>query len=109
MAVFFLLLTIVVQVGFAVTARSMVAASVDGAARRAVTHDGDHDRDEEVLRRLEEEIRRSVPGAEIASSSIDRSDTSVTVSLRYRWAPPGPDLVPIEVEVERRRSVVVPP
>ena len=105
MAVFFLLLVVVVQIGFAVTARSMVAASVDGAARRAAVG-GD---DAELVERLEAEVRRTVPGLELTSASVDRSDTTVTVEVRYRWLPPGPDLLPMDVTVARQRSVVVPP
>jgi hypothetical protein len=105
MAVFFLLLTIIVQVGFAVTARSMVAASIDGTARRAAAG-GDEG---ELLERLESEVRRTVPGLEVTSATIDRSDRAVTVEVRYRWLPPGPDLLPIEVTVSRERSLAIPP
>lgn len=105
MAVFFLLLAVIVQIGFAVTARSMVSASVDGAARRAATADDDG----ALIGRLEAEVRRSVPGVEVADVSIERAEEGVTVSLRYQWRPPGPDLLPIEVTVERHRKLVVPP
>lgn len=105
MSIFFVLLALIVQIGFAVTARSMVAASVDGAARRAITSDDDR----ALLDRLEAEVQRSVPGVEVADVSVERADNGVTVSVRYRWMPPGPDLLPIDVTVERYRKLVVPP
>ncbi len=105
MSVFFLLLVIIVQIGFAVTARSMVGASVDAAARR-VSMGAE---DEATLDRVRREVLGAVPGVEISHAAITRDGATVTVALRYRWLPPGPDLVPIDVAVERTRTVAVPP
>jgi len=106
MAVFFILLVLVVQIGFGVASRSMVGASVDAAARR-IAWGGDTLADEED--RLRTEVEAAVPGARLTSVDVDREDMTVTVLVEYEWLPPGPDLLPMTFAVARTRSVVVPP
>jgi hypothetical protein len=106
MAVFFLLLMLVVQIGFAVTARSMVAASVEAATRRLAWAP---DNSVAEMDRLTTEISATVPGADIVDTRIQADASNVTVEVRYRWLPPGPDLMPIEVVVTRTRTLAIPP
>ncbi len=106
MGVFFLLVLVIVQIGFLLLARSMVSTSVDAAARRASwSNDGGHD----DAARLEAEVTAAVPGVDITSSDITRQPSTVTVHVQYRWSPPGPDLLPATFTVERSRVVAVPP
>lgn len=106
MAVFFVLLVLIVQIGFAVASRSMISASVDASARR-LAWGGVSAEGEQV--RLRAEVETLVPGATLTSVRADRSDRSATVLVVYEWTPPGPDLLPIEFSVERTRSVAIAP
>lgn len=105
MVVFFVVLVLVVQSGFLVVSRSLVGASVDAAVRRLATDPAAVAIDE----RLAEEIAATVPGAVVESLESDRTDLVARVLVRYRWTPPGPDLVPITMTIERRQAVVVAP
>jgi Flp pilus assembly protein TadG len=106
MGVFFLLVAVVVQLGFLVIARSAVSASMEAAARRAAVPESDVAAEEA---RLGTEIRTVVPGIEVVDTSIVRSDRDVTVRATFAWTPPGPDLVPIQFTLERSHAAVVPP
>lgn len=105
MVVFFVLVVLIVQIGFLVASRSMIGASVDASARR-LSWSGAGEGEAE---RLRTEIASSVPGADIRSIDIARSADRVAVHVEYTWTPPGPDLVPITMSVERTRALVVPP
>lgn len=106
MGIFFILLLLIVQVGFLLLARSMVGSSVDAAARRASWTPASTTHEEA---RLEAEISAAVPGVELTSVRLGRDSNVVTVRVAYRWAPPGPDLLPASFVVERTRLVSVPP
>jgi Flp pilus assembly protein TadG len=106
MGVFFLLIAVIVQLGFLVIARSAVSASMEAAARRAALPDSDVPREEE---RLGAEIKAVVPGIKIVDTSIERSIQDVTVRATFEWTPPGPDLIPIQFTLERSHASVVPP
>jgi Flp pilus assembly protein TadG len=106
MGVFFLLMLLIVQIGFLLLARSMVETSVDAAARRASWSGSDAPSE---VARLESEITAAVPGVELTSVVIVQEATSVTVQVAYRWVPPGPDLLPASFIVERTRLASVPP
>jgi hypothetical protein len=106
MGVFFLLIAVIVQLGFLVIARSAVSASMEAAARRAALPDSDVLSEES---RLGTEIRAVVPGIEILGTSIERSTQEVTVRATFQWTPPGPDLIPIQFTLERSHASVVPP
>ncbi|MGI9641899.1 MAG: hypothetical protein ACR2N9_03865 [Acidimicrobiia bacterium] len=106
MATFFLLLLVVVQLGFLVMSRSMVAASVDGAARRASVVGADVEAEQQ---RIRVEIERAIPGADVEIVEVAESAEEVSISVRYRWIPPGPDLVPVRLTVSASRTLVVPP
>lgn len=106
MAVFFILLVLIVQIGFGVASRSMVSASVDAATRR-IAWGGSALAEEEA--RLRSEVEAAVPGARLIGVDVQRGDVSVTVLVEYEWLPPGPDLLPLEFAVERTRAVTVAP
>ena len=106
MGVFFLLIAVIVQLGFLVIARSAVSSSMEAAARRAAIPQSDASVEES---RLGAEIRAVVPGIEVLGTSIERSTQEVTVRATFKWTPPGPDLVPIRFTLERSHAAVVPP
>lgn len=106
MVVFFVLLTLVVQIGFYVVARNAAAVAVDGAVRDAA-------RDPAAIRvvqqRLERDLAATVPGGLDAAVDVTATGTLVRGVVSFEWAPPGPDLVPITVTVSRSAPVGVPP
>jgi Flp pilus assembly protein TadG len=106
MGVFFLLIAVVVQLGFLVIARSAVSASMEAAARRAAIPESDVPAERA---RLGKEIQTVVPGIKIVDTSIKRSFEDVTVRATFEWTPPGPDLIPIQFTLERSHANVVPP
>ncbi|MEZ5175925.1 MAG: hypothetical protein R2823_06935 [Acidimicrobiia bacterium] len=105
MVVFFMLLLLIVQIGFLVVARNATAVAVD-AAVRAASVDG-----EVALAadRLGRDIGATVPGSSDARISVVSDGRSVTGSVSFSWTPPGPDLIPIRIEVTRSAPVVIPP
>jgi len=106
MAVFFVLLMLIVQIGFGVASRSMVGASVDAATRRAAWGvDGAAEEES----RLRADVEAVVPGATLTQIDVERDGLTVTVRVVYEWRPPGPDLLPLEFAVARTRTVVVAP
>jgi hypothetical protein len=106
MAVFFLLLLLIVQIGFLMSARSMVMAAVDGSVRR-LSWDAGGAATEKT--RITEELMRAVPGIAVESVTIGSTATTVTMRVDVRWTPPGPDLVPITMQVSETRTRVLPP
>jgi hypothetical protein len=99
-------MTLIVQLGFLVMARNIAATSVDAALRKAVASD----MAETVVRSgLERDVRAVVPGATEISVEVTSSRTAMAALVRFRWVPPGPDLVPIIVSIERSIARVVPP
>lgn len=106
MVAFFILLLLVVQIGFLVASRSMVAASVDASARRMATQGAAVGAE---IQRLVAEIEATVPGVQILGIEPDLRADAVGLSVSYRWRPPGPDLVPVDLIVRRERTMLVPP
>lgn len=106
MATVFIVMLVVVQIGFLVLARSNVAATMDATLRSAAISPEDVDRHRLLL---VERMERGVPSVSIEHVEMavdgDRIDASVTL----RWTPPGPDLAPISFTVQRERTIVVPP
>jgi hypothetical protein len=99
-------MTLIVQLGFLVLARNIAATSVDAALRKAVASD----MAEFVVRSgLERDVRAVVPGATEISVDVTSSQTAMIALVRFRWVPPGPDLVPVTVSIERSIARVVPP
>ena len=106
MLVFFVLVTIIVQVGFLVVARNGAATALDAAVRGAAI---DAQQAEQAQVRLERDIRATIPGVDNLIVSIDLNGDHVRGRVRFDWIPPGPDVVPVTVSVERSAVVVVPP
>ena len=106
MIVFFILLTLVVQIGFYVVARNAAAVAVEGAVRVAAR---DPDSIEAVRQRLERDLAVTVPGAAEAAVEVTVSGSTVHGLVSFEWAPPGPDLAPITVTVSRSAPMGVPP
>ncbi len=106
MGVFFLLIALVVQLGFLVIARTAVSASLEGAARRLAVPGADI-RSQEL--RLIAEIGAVAPGVRVIDASVERSDEQVSVTATLEWVPPGPDLIPVTFSLVRTKVLSVPP
>lgn len=104
--VFFVLLALVVQVGFLILARSAAATSLEASLRRAVVLELD---DETLIERIERDVAAVVPGVSNLVVEVQSSDAVVVASVSFRWVPPGPDFAPVTVVIERSAARVVPP
>jgi hypothetical protein len=104
--VFFILLTVVVQVGFLVIARSAASAAVQGAVRAASV---DVTESVAIEERLSRDLAATVPGADNAVVSVTTDGRTVKGVVAFDWLPPGPDLIPVRIVVIRNMPVVVPP
>jgi len=106
MGVFFLLIALVVQLGFLVIARTAVGASLDAAARRSAAVEADPAAQRD---RIVTEIAAIAPGVDVLETTIVRSTNLVTVTAVIEWSPPGPDLLPIRLSISRSHALTVPP
>ena len=106
MVVFFILLMLVVQIAFLVIARNAAAIAVDASVRRAAIAAGDLD-DERA--RLIRDVQATVPGTADLEVRLEQDGSVIYGTLSFDWRPPGPDLIPVTIVVERRAHVVVPP
>lgn len=104
--VFFVLLALIVQIGFLVLARSAAATSVEASLRRAVTVDLDMGT---AASRIERDVTSVVPGAQEIDVQVTHDSQALRAVVSFRWVPPGPDLVPVTVTIERSVARVVPP
>lgn len=103
---FFILLTLIVQIGFLVLARSAAASSIEASLRKAALGSAD---DETIRAGIIRDVRAVVPGAEDVDVSVSSSDSEINAALTFQWVPPGPDLIPVIVSIERSSIRVVPP
>jgi hypothetical protein len=106
MVVFFILLMLVVQVAFLVIARNAAATAVDASVRRVAIAPSSI---EEEHNRLVRDVRATVPGTADLQVVLEQDGRVVHGTLSFDWNPPGPDLLPVSITVERRVPVVVPP
>lgn len=106
MGVFFLLIALVVQLGFLVIARTAVSASLEGAARRSALPGVDVASQNQ---RLIAEIDAVAPGVRVVDTAVERTAEQVTVRATVDWIPPGPDLVPVRFSLARTHALTVPP
>ena len=106
MLVFFVVVTLIVQIGFLVVARNATSLAVDAAVRRAAI-DPESVVDHRV--RLHRDLEATVPGTRELEVHLTVEGTAVEGSVSFEWMPPGPDLLPIRVAVERSARIVVPP
>lgn len=103
---FFILVMLIVQIGFLILARGVAATTVEAALRRAVVSNVDVDA---VRAGLERDVMAVVPGAESLAVDVSEDPEVLRAVVRFRWLPPGPDFLPITVTVERVIVRVVPP
>ena len=106
MVVFFILLLSVVQIAFLVIARNAAATAIEASVRRVAIAPNSID---EELVRLTRDVRATVPGTTDLVVLLEQHGLVVHGSLSFDWQPPGPDLLPVTVTVDRRARVVVPP
>lgn len=106
LAVAFVLLTLVVQVATAVTARSVALAAVAASARRAAMPGADLGNERDRLERI---VSDTVPGAHRVQATITSFSAHVRARISFRWIPPGPDLAPFTIRVQSHVPLVVAP
>lgn len=106
MLVFFVLLTVMVQLGFYVVARNAAAVAVQASTRAAAR---EPDRVSDFEQRLERDVSATIPGAEGLETRVVIDDHWVTGTVAFDWAPPGPQLLPIRLQVTRSVPIGVPP
>jgi hypothetical protein len=106
MVVFFILLLLVVQIAFLVIARNAAATAVDASVRRVAIAPDSIDKE---VARLVRDVQATVPGTTDLQVLLEQDGLVVLGRLTFEWQPPGPDLLPVTVTVERRTPVVVPP
>ena len=106
MVVFFILLILVVQVAFLVIARNAAATAVDASVRRLSLSAAKVD---DESGRLVRGLQATIPGMRDVDVVLQRDELVVSGSLSFEWQPPGPDLIPVSITVERQIPLVVPP
>jgi len=104
--VFFVLLALIVQIGFLVLARSVAATSAEAGLRKGVIADLDI---ETVRLGLVRDLSAVIPGAQDISVVVTDEAAVLRAVVSFRWVPPGPDFVPVTVLIERTAVRVVPP
>jgi hypothetical protein len=102
----FLLLTLIVQVAGAATARHAAEAAVGAGARRAARPGAQADAEEA---RLAADLAASFPGARSLRVTVRVGPERAVATARFRWLPPGPDWIPLTIAVEAAAPRVVPP
>lgn len=102
----FVLIAMIVQVAFVVVARDAAQTAVTAAARRSGRPNADLDA-ERI--RLADDVAAIVPGATEVTASIDVGRAEATARVSIRWAPPGPDLIPITLHADASAPLVIPP
>ena len=90
MAIAFILLALLVQTVGLVVARHRASAIATAAALDASLPDASR---AGIERQVIESIEATVPGAEQVTTVVSASRTQVAVRIRFRWIPPGPDLM----------------
>ena len=106
MAITFLLLTLLVQVATAMTARSAADAATAASARRVVVAETTAN-DETLM--LTQEITALVPGAEHVTASVHVTARSVVATARFKWKPPGPVLATMWISTRTEVPRVLEP
>lgn len=102
----FLLLTLIVQVAGAAVARNSAEAVVSAAARRA-SRPGALVEAEEA--RLTRDLAAALPGATGVAVDVRLQAQQAVATARFRWRPPGPDWLPLRIEVRASAPRMIPP
>lgn len=103
---FFVLLALVVQIGFLILARSAAATSLEASLRRSVVIGLDPGT---LAERIERDVLAVVPGVREVVVEVNITEVDVSAVVRFRWVPPGPDFVPVTISISRSAAAVVPP
>lgn len=106
LAVVFLLLSLIVQVGLFLMARNAAEAAVASIARSTALSESDPIAHEEQLRTL---IAGTVPGATDIVVTIFADDGFVDVATEFEWIPPGPLWTTIPIRISATTPALVPP
>jgi hypothetical protein len=106
MAASFLMLTLLVQVSLAMSARSAADAAVVASAHRAALPGIDLAAEAEAL---EAEIAALIPGARQVEVAVTATSTVASATARVKWAPPGPVLTPFWIRATAEVPRAVPP
>ena len=106
MAATFLLLTVLVQVSTAMTARSAADAAVAAATRRAALPGADLAAETDRLRHV---LGMLIPGVEDVTAHISAFEERIVGRATIRWSPPGPVLTPITITVGSEVIRAFPP
>jgi len=96
----------IAQAAFFVVARQTSSAAAGAAARDAARSGSDP---EDIASELADRIAQTVPGAVDPVVGVASDGRTVTATVRFGWRPPGPDLVPLRVDVRAEVPVVRPP
>lgn len=96
LAVAFLVLALVAHVALAVVARNTAESAAAATARRVARPEADLGREQASLLGI---LETTLPGATDTSIGVHRTVDRASVEVRFRWSPPGPVFVPVELGV----------
>ncbi|MEX2323361.1 MAG: hypothetical protein WEA29_06275 [Acidimicrobiia bacterium] len=106
MAAVFLLLTLLVQMSLAMSARSIADSAVAASARRAAVEDVDPAREAASLLA---EVASAVPGAIDVVADVTVDARRAVAEARFTWVPPGPILIPFSIATRAEVQRATPP
>jgi hypothetical protein len=106
MASVFLLLTVLVQMSLAMSARSIADSAVAASARRAAVEAVDPASEAESLLA---EVASAVPGAIDVVADVAVDARRAIAEARFTWVPPGPVLIPISIGARAEVQRATPP
>jgi hypothetical protein len=106
MGLCFVLLIVVAQAAFLLVARQTAGAAVDAAARAAARSGASAvELEDDLLVQLIE----AVPGAVDPTVAVTIEADTAIAQATFRWRPPGPDMVTIQLTVLGSAPRVAPP
>lgn len=100
------MLTVLVQVSLAMSARSAADVAVAAAARRAALP-GANEHSEG--NRLRSEVQAIVPGAAHVTATVAILVDHAVAEASFQWRPPGPVLTPITIRARAEVPRASPP
>lgn len=106
MATVFLLLTLLVQLSLAMSARSIADSAVTASARRAAVEEVDP---QSEAASLLAEIASAVPGAVEVVADVSVDAARAVAEARFTWVPPGPVFVPLSIGTRAEVPRATPP
>jgi hypothetical protein len=106
MGVCFVLLMVIAQGAFLLVAGQTADAAVDAAARAAARLGASAaDQEADLLAQLV----TAVPGAVDPEVSVTIDSATATARASFRWRPPGPDMIAVELTVVGSAPLASPP